>query len=117
MDDQFRDDQERQREQQAHMHVDVVEERQRDTPAPGVPFDDRQQQQRHPGEQRQDDDAAAQQIQRVPGQTRPPPELIQRPAEDQREVGRLLQERFVRRGTWCAHVASGACCSVLILRW
>ena len=53
VDDQFRQDQQRQREQQAHMDVDVVEERQRYAPAPGVPFHDRQEQQRHPGQQRQ----------------------------------------------------------------
>ncbi len=89
--DQFRHDQQRQRQQQAHVHLHVVEERQLDAPAPGVSLRDRQGQQRHPGQQRQHDDAAAQQLQRVSGQTRPPPELIQRPAEDQREVVRFLR--------------------------
>ena len=65
MDNQFPDDQERQREQQARMDVDVVEKRQRDTAGPGVPFHDRQQEQRQPGDRGQDDDAAAQQTSSV----------------------------------------------------
>ena len=34
---------------------------------------------------------------------RPPPELIQRPAKDEREVGRLPQKRFAGGGIWCVH--------------
>ena len=43
-------------------------------------------------------------LQRISGQARPPPELIQRPAEDQREVFR--QERFYGVGCGCAHFDS-----------
>ena len=42
--DQFRDDEQRQCQQKAHVQLDVVEERQRDAPAPRVPLRDRQHQ-------------------------------------------------------------------------
>ncbi len=102
MDDQLRQDQQRQREQQARVHLHVEEERQPDT-APRVPFRNRQRQQRSPGQQCHHDEAAPNQLQPVPGQTRPAPELIQRPAEDQREVLRILQGALVGPGLTSAH--------------
>ena len=88
MHDQFGQDHQRQRDQQAYVQFHVVEEGQPDAVAPGVPLRDRQQQQRHPGQQHHREHAPVQQMQGVVGQARPAPELVQRPAEDQREVGR-----------------------------
>ena len=87
MDDQFGQDHQRQRDQQAYMQFDVVEERQPDAVAPGVALHDGQHQQRHPGHQHHRKHASVQQLQSVAGQTRAPPELVQRPPEHQREVG------------------------------
>jgi len=63
VDDQFRQDQERQRDQQAHVQLHVVEERQLDAPAPVMPFRDRQRQQRQPRKERHEDHPARQQFQ------------------------------------------------------
>ena len=92
VDDELRQDQQRQREQQPDLGLDVVEERQRDA-GPGVPFDDRQHEQRHPGQCRQHDQAAAQHLQRIAGQMRSPQELKEWPAKDQGEVGRFVHGR------------------------
>ena len=73
--------------------LDVVEERQRHARSPGVPFHHRQDEQRHPGQRRQHDDAAAQQLQPVSGQMSPPQDLVQRPAEHQREINRVVRGR------------------------
>ena len=87
MHDQFGQDHQRQRDQQAYVQFDVMEEGQPDAVAPGVPLDDRQQQQRYPCHQHHREHASVQQLKGVAGQARAPPELVQRPPEDQREVG------------------------------
>ncbi len=92
---QLGQDHQRQREQQPDVQFHVVEQRQRDCCAPGAALCDRQHQQRHPRQQHCHQHAPVEQLQGVVGQARPAPELIQRPAEDQREVGRVLQDRFV----------------------
>ena len=100
------------------MYLHVVEERQLDAFAPGVPFRDRQQQQRHPGQRGQHDDASKQQLlQRISGQARPPPELIQRPAQDQREVAGRLRKRVDGVVSGCAHFDSFVFATRIRLSW
>ena len=85
--DRFREDQERQGYEHAQVNVHVVEERHGDAIAPGEALCDGQQKQRQPGEQ-----SSSTMTRRLgncsasPARPRAPPELVQRPAEDQREV-------------------------------
>ena len=72
------------------MQLDVLQERQ-PRAAPRVSLSDRKRQQRHPRQRRQDDEAAAEHLQYVSGETGAPPDLIERAAQDQREIGRLAR--------------------------
>jgi len=68
------------------VRLDVVEEWNLDRAAVGVPGQRRQDEKRQPGDARDDQHAPAHQLQRIAGQMRPPEQLEQRSAEDQREV-------------------------------
>ena len=59
----------------------------------------RQHQQRQPREQRDQDDAPPLQHQRVVGQVRPTQQLVERPAEDQREIRRIRGQALGGRST------------------
>ena len=88
--DRLRQDQERQRDQQAQVNVHVVQERHGDAIAPGEPL---AMDNSNSGSQASIIHTMTRRLrilQRVPGESRAPPELIQRPAENQREVGWFL---------------------------
>ena len=93
--DDLRQDQQGRGDQQAQVRLDVVQERQRHAVAPGVPFDHRQHQQRHPDQHDQREYPSLRQLESVSGQSRAPPELVQRSAGHQREIAQLLQGRPV----------------------
>jgi len=61
-------------------------------PPQHLSFQSREQKERQPGKQRDDDDAPAQQLQRIVHQTRPAQKLEERPAQDEREVLRLPEQ-------------------------
>ena len=90
-------DEQGQRQQEPGMHLDVDQEGHPDRVAPGAPTQHRQDQQRQPGEERDDDDPAEQELQRIAGQAGTPDDLVQRPAQDQREVVRILRLRLTSR--------------------
>jgi hypothetical protein len=89
--DQLGHDQQRQRDQKADMHFHVPQERDGDVPTQRLAFQRREYQERQPGQQRDEEDAAVQEIQSSPGQMRPPQQLEERPAQDEREVPWLLE--------------------------
>jgi hypothetical protein len=70
--------------------LDVPQERDRDAVAHGTAGGERQDQQRQPGDGREDDDPARQELQRIAGQPRAPEQLVERPPEDEREFGGLF---------------------------
>jgi hypothetical protein len=87
------------------MDLDIQQEGYPDHGAANAPAPDLQDQQRQPGEQRDEDDPAAQELQRVAGQVGLPDDLVQRSAHDHRGVDRscgtlshVLPERAGRRG-------------------
>ena len=79
------------------MHLDVDQEGHPDRVAPSAPLQYRQEKKRQPGEQRDDDDPAMQELQRVAGQAGAPDDLVQRSAQDQRKVVRILRLRLTSR--------------------
>ncbi len=81
----FREDQERQGHQEAHVRLDVPQERHRHS-APGPALDHRDHEQRQPGEQRDEREAAPEQVERRLHHPGAPEELVQRAAEHEREV-------------------------------
>ena len=93
MHDQLGGDQDRQRDEETDVRLDVVEERDPDRAARAHARERRQQQQRQPGDARDDQHPPAQQLQRVSGQVRAAEKLEQRTAEHQREVRLFLQDR------------------------
>ena len=76
------------------MNLHVAQERDGHAPAERMPFQSREREQRQPGKQRDDDRAAADQLQRVTGDVRPAQKLVERSAEDEREVLRVPAESF-----------------------
>jgi hypothetical protein len=70
------------------MDLDVQQEGYPDHGAANAPAPDLQDQQRQPVEQRDEDDPAAQELQRVAGQVGLPDDLVQRSAHDHGEVDR-----------------------------
>ena len=88
---QLGNDQQRQRHQEADMYFHVQQERHGRAPAQQLPFQSREQQQRQPGEQRDDEDALAQQLSASSGQVRPAQKLEKRPAQDERKILGLLK--------------------------
>ena len=68
------------------MYLDVHQEGHPDRVTPDAPTQHRQDQQGKPREERDHDDPANQQLQRVAGQAGPSDKLVQRAAQDQREV-------------------------------
>jgi hypothetical protein len=78
------------------MDLDVLQERHLDAASPRVPLDNGEHEQRRPHEQREHGDAPLQQLLRVDArEARASPQLVERPTEDQREVGRGLGERIL----------------------
>ena len=75
---QLRHDEQGQRQQEPGVHLDVRQEGHPDRVAPRAPAQHRQDQQREPREERDHDDPAAQQLQRVAGQTSARDKLEQR---------------------------------------
>ena len=82
----LRNDEQRHRHQKADMNLHVQQEGYGRAPAQRLSFQSREHQERQPGEQRDDDDALAHQLQRIAGQMRPAQKLEERPAQDEREV-------------------------------
>jgi hypothetical protein len=97
MHDQLRDDQHRQRQQEPGVRFDVLQEGNTDRAAPEVPAQGREDQQREPREERDGDDPAAQELQRIAAQMGALEHLEQRSAQDHREVVRVACLAF-RRG-------------------
>ncbi len=90
MHDQLGGDEERQCDQETHVHLEVADERDGDVVADSPARGERQQQQRQPGDGGQDDDPPRQQFQGVARKARAPQQLEQRPAEHERKVGLLF---------------------------
>ena len=83
-------DEQRQRQQKLYVHLDVEQEGHADRIAPGASAQHRQHQQGQPGDEREEQDPATQELERIPGQVGPPHHLVQRPAQDHREVFAVL---------------------------
>jgi hypothetical protein len=98
VDDDLGRDEDGQGDEEPDVRLDVLEEGNRDRAAPGMARERRQQQQGDPGDAGQDQDAPAQQLQRISGEMGPPEQLVQRTAEHQGEVGRFVRDRGLGHG-------------------
>ena len=90
--DELGNDQQRQGHQEADVNLHVQQKGYSRTAAQHLPLQGREHQERQPGKQRDDEDALTHQQQRIVGQVRPAQELEERPAEDEREVRRVLEQ-------------------------
>ncbi len=94
-------DEQGQRQQKLYVHLDVEQEGHADRIAPGATAQHRQHQQGQPGDEREEHDPATHELQGIPGQVGPPHDLVQRPAQDHREVFAVLAE------AGCVHHSQG----------
>ena len=103
---QLGDDQQGHRQQEPDVHLGVVDERHRHARSPRLTLQSREHQQRQPADHRDGHHALAQMRQRVVGQMRAAQELEQRPAQDEREVRRIVEQSFAWRSRAGFHLQS-----------
>ena len=95
---EFGTDQQGQRHQEADVNVHVLQERDGRTAAQQLPVQGRTQEERQPAEQRDDDNALAQELEMIVGQMGPAQKLEERAAQDEGKIRRFAQQGVTGNG-------------------
>ena len=98
MNDELRDDQQRHRDQEAHVRLDVAQERHAFFRAPHVSLEERQREQRQPRNPDDRNGPMTKQFEFVTGEMRTAEQLEQRTAEDQRKILRRTDRSYALGG-------------------
>ena len=97
MHDELGHDEQRQGHQPPYVHFDVQEKWHGDGVAPRSPTEHRQDQQRQPGDERDEENPATPELQRIAGQVSSSNDLVERSTQDDREVVGIRERWLSRR--------------------
>jgi hypothetical protein len=92
MHDELRDDEQRQRHEQADMELEVPQKRYGNRVRPDAALRGRQEHERQPAHERNDENSLTEQCERVVGEVRASEELEQRSPENQRKKSDVVSE-------------------------